>query len=113
MQFHKDVVIDLVCYRLHGHNEADEPACTQPLMYQIIRAKKTPRAIYAEKLLQEKLLAEKEVDVLQDEYRTLLDAGQSSVEVLKHSLSEEYTAKWTPFLNQTWTAKADTSNHAR
>ena len=109
MKFQKDVVIDLVSYRLHGHNEADEPACTQPLMYQIIHAKKTPHALYAEKLLQEKLLSEKDVEALQEEYRAILDAGQSSVMVQENSLSDEYTAKWKAFLNQTWTAKANTS----
>jgi 2-oxoglutarate dehydrogenase E1 component len=56
MKFHKDVVIDLVCYRRHGHNEADEPAATQPLMYQIIRKKPTVRQMYAEKLQAEGVL---------------------------------------------------------
>src|SRR3984957_13245915 len=49
MEFAVDVVIDLVCYRRHGHNENDEPAFTQPLMYKSIRALKTTRALYAEK----------------------------------------------------------------
>ncbi|MGH8189154.1 MAG: thiamine pyrophosphate-dependent enzyme, partial [Steroidobacteraceae bacterium] len=56
MTFHKDAVIDLVCYRRLGHNEADEPAATQPLMYQKIRNQKTPRQIYAERLTKEGVL---------------------------------------------------------
>ena len=56
-RFGKDVVIDLVCYRRHGHNEADEPAATQPLMYQVIRAHKTPRELYADALLAQGVLA--------------------------------------------------------
>ncbi len=108
MTFNKDVVIDLVCYRVHGHNEADEPMCTQPLMYQIIRAKKTPRAIYAEQLIAQKTITAQDADQLVSHYRDQLDAGQSIVPLMKNGLSEHYTANWAPFLNHDWKIKCDT-----
>ncbi|HET6223396.1 MAG TPA: thiamine pyrophosphate-dependent enzyme, partial [Dongiaceae bacterium] len=75
-QFGRDVVIDLVCYRRHGHNEADEPAATQPVMYQVIRAHKTPREHYAESLAQSGVLTAGDAAVLVDKYRKTLEAGQ-------------------------------------
>ena len=76
MNFHKDVVIDLVCYRRLGHNEADEPAATQPLMYQTIRSQETPRQIYAERLTAEGALTMADADALVDQYRRELDEGK-------------------------------------
>ena len=108
MQFHRDVVIDLVCYRVHGHNEADEPMVTQPLMYHIIRAKQTPRAIYAEQLLKEKVITEADVEKISADYRACLDSGKSVLQLLKNGLSEHYAANWTPFLGHTWIEFADT-----
>jgi 2-oxoglutarate dehydrogenase E1 component len=73
--FGKDIVIDLVCYRRHGHNEADEPAATQPVMYRAIRSAKPVRRIYAEQLVSEGVIAEDEVRGLVDAYRKGLDDG--------------------------------------
>ena len=76
VKFHKDVVIDLVCYRRHGHNEADEPAATQPLMYQVIRKKPTARQLYADKLAAEGVLTAADAAAMMDQYRSGLDEGK-------------------------------------
>ena len=75
MQFAGDVVIDLVCYRRHGHNEADEPSITQPVMYSKIKNHPTPREIYANKLIDEGVLTSEEARGLVNTYRDQLDAG--------------------------------------
>src|SRR5690554_7903803 len=69
-EFKGDVVIDLVCYRRRGHNEADEPAATQPMMYQKIRKLKTTRTLYAEKLVAAGVVTEDEVKRMENEYRS-------------------------------------------
>ena len=80
-QFHKDVVIDLVCYRRWGHNEADEPAITQPLMYQVIRKHKTTRELYAEKLEAAGVIPAGGGKALVDAYRDKLDSGEVTTEL--------------------------------
>ncbi len=80
-QFHKDVVIDLVCYRRWGHNEADEPAITQPLMYQVIRKHKTTRELYAEKLEAAGVIPANGGKALVDAYRDKLDSGEVTTEL--------------------------------
>ena len=82
-QFHKDVVIDLVCYRRWGHNEADEPAITQPLMYQVIRKHKTTRELYAAKLEAEGVIPADGGRALVDAYRDKLDSGEVTTELAK------------------------------
>ena len=81
--FAKDVVIDLVCYRRWGHNEADEPAITQPLMYQVIRKHKTTRELYAEKLEAAGVIPAEGGRALVDAYRDKLDSGEVTTELAK------------------------------
>ena len=97
MRFKRDVVIDLVCYRRHGHNEADEPAATQPLMYRKIRAMETTRRRYANSLIERGLLAESGVQALMDEYREKLDKGEQVADVVTEPRSNEYAARWHDF----------------
>jgi len=95
--FGKDVVIDLVCYRRHGHNEADEPAATQPLMYQIIRKHKTPRELYADRLVAEGTLKAEDAQALVDGYRGKLDAGEVTTDLVDVK-PDEFTIDWSKYL---------------
>ena len=109
MTFHKDVVIDLVCYRRLGHNEADEPAATQPVMYDVIRKHPTPRARYAQDLAQQNLIKAEEANAMVEEYRRELDEGKTQA---KHSLGligNQYTIDWTRFQHRDWHDPASTA----
>jgi 2-oxoglutarate dehydrogenase E1 component len=111
MNFHKDVVIDLVCYRRHGHSEADEPTATQPMMYKAIRNRLTTRALYADKLVGEGVCDEQQVEQMMLDYRSRLDAGVSVVDELvdPEQANYPYAVDWLPYLAQACTAFLVTS----
>jgi 2-oxoglutarate decarboxylase len=77
-KFNKDVVIDLICYRKHGHNESDEPAYTQPTMYAKIKEKRSIRKLYTESLVNRKNLTVEEAESALQEYRQMLDEAFDS-----------------------------------
>ena len=108
MKFHKDVVIDLVCYRRHGHNEADEPAATQPLMYQVIRKKPTVRQMYAEKLQAEGVLTGAEAAAMIEQYRNGLDEGKPQARAALGLIGNKYTVDWSEYLDADWTEPVKT-----
>ncbi len=110
MAFHKDVVIDLVCYRRHGHSEADEPSATQPLMYQHIKAMKTTRALYAEALVNEGVIDDDEAKAFMRRFRDALDAGNGVVPefIREEEIENPYTFDWKPYLNGDITLSVDT-----
>ncbi len=109
MKFHKDVVIDLVCYRRHGHNEADEPAATQPVMYQVIRKKPTARQLYADKLLAERVLAAAEATAMIEQYRTGLDEGKPQARAALGLIGNQYTVDWSEYLGADWSEPVRTA----
>jgi 2-oxoglutarate dehydrogenase E1 component len=109
MKFHKDVVIDLVCYRRHGHNEADEPAATQPLMYQIIRKKPTARQLYAEKLAAQGVLSAAEAAAMMDLYRQGLDEGKPQARAALGLIGNKYTVDWSEYLAADWSEPIKTA----
>ncbi len=108
-KFKKDVVIDLVCYRRHGHNEADEPSATQPIMYGQIKNHKTTRELYADRLVSAQVATTSDVLKMQDEYRDQLDRGEHVQEASLGMIGNEFTVDWTPFLNSRWDDPADTT----
>ena len=116
MQFKKDVVIDLICYRRHGHNEADEPSATQPMMYKAIKALPTTRKLYAEQLVAEGIIDAKDADQMVSAFRDELDAGHCVAENIiedtqakKARLEGKYAFDWQPFLHKEWLEQCNTT----
>ena len=109
MEFRKDVVIDLVCYRRRGHNEAEEPAKTQPKMYAKIRKHPTTRTIYVRRLIEQGVVSKEEDARLVEEYRDALDAGRHVALSLVKDPDPSLFVDWRPFLGHRWTSPCDTA----
>ena len=93
-RFGKPVVIDMFCYRRHGHNEADEPAFTQPLMYQRIAEHPRVVEIYADRLLKEGLVSKEEVDGLQAKFRDFLEEEFLAGETYRPNRADWLDGRW-------------------
>ncbi|MCF6344664.1 MAG: 2-oxoglutarate dehydrogenase E1 component, partial [Devosiaceae bacterium] len=93
-KFHKPVVIDMICYRRFGHNEGDEPAFTQPLMYKAIRAHKTTLTIYSQKLIDEGLISLEEFDKMKADWRAKLE--------IEFAAGNDYKPSKTDWLDGAW-----------
>jgi 2-oxoglutarate dehydrogenase E1 component len=107
-RFHKDVVIDLVCYRRLGHNEADEPAATQPMMYRIIRQHPTVRKLYADRLVADGVLTPADVEQLVAQYRQALDSGRLELHQALGLIGNKYTIDWTRYGRADWSERVAT-----
>jgi len=106
--FHKDVVIDIVCFRKLGHNEQDEPLVTQPLMYKKIAQHPGTRRLYADKLVTQGVIKQDEAERLIKSYRDTLDAGQQTVSPVLSNFKSKFAVDWAPFVGAKWTDAADT-----
>ena len=108
MQFRKDVVIDMVCYRRRGHNEAEEPMKTQPRMYQQIRSHPTTRTLYSQAMVEEGVVAQGAADALVEAYRDALEAGRHVALSLVHEPDTKLFVDWAPYLGHDWDTPGDT-----
>lgn len=108
MRFKRDVVIDLVCYRRHGHNEGDEPAATQPVMYRRIKQHPSVVKLYADRMIAENLITQTEFDDLIIQYRNKLDTGETVVKIVNGSNHNQFAVDWKPYEDQDWTVAVDT-----
>ncbi len=109
MAFNKDVVINMICYRRHGHNEADEPAATQPMMYQKINAHPTTATLYADQLVSENIITQDNVQKISDHYQDALDQGDVvALNILPHP--DNKMVNWGPYKKEIeWDYKVDTT----
>ncbi|WP_420068249.1 2-oxoglutarate dehydrogenase E1 component [Actinobacillus pleuropneumoniae] len=100
--FKRDIFIDLISYRRHGHNEADEPLATQPMMYSIIKKHPTPRKVYADRLVAEGVLNQDQATEIMNNYRDALDNGDRVVPEWREM--DMAAVDWLQYLNYDWTA---------
>ncbi|MDG1061272.1 MAG: 2-oxoglutarate dehydrogenase E1 component, partial [SAR86 cluster bacterium] len=105
--FKKDIILDLFCYRRRGHNEADEPSSTQPMMYQKIANHPSVKTSYQEQLILLGVTSQTECDEIEKKYRSTIENGDS----VAHNLATQPNASmwfdWTPYINQTGDAEIE------
>ena len=109
LEFRKDIVVDILCYRKLGHNEQDTPALTQPLMYKKIGQHPGTRKIYADKLIAQGVLPAGGGDAMVMAFRDAMDTGHLTVDPVLTNFKRKYAVDWIPFLNRKWTDAADTA----
>ena len=107
-QFHKDVIIDLICYRRLGHNEADEPAVTQPMMYKKIAARPTSRAVYAERLHGDGIVSREEAEEMVTDYLDSIREGVVVARPVLCGLDNVYKSDWRKCQVGDWTESVET-----
>ncbi len=97
MRFNADIVLDIVCYRRHGHNETDEPAFTQPLMYRAINQTRTTRTLYAERLAVEGVISAEEAQAMWDEFARTLEDANAAGKSYKPNKADWLEGHWSGF----------------
>jgi len=107
-RFHRDVFIDLVCFRRLGHNEADEPMVTQPLMYRRIAQHAGTRKLYADRLVAAGIITAEEADAMVGTYRAAMDRGQHTNKTVLSNYKPPFTIDWSPYVGRHWADNVET-----
>ena len=107
-KFKKDIVIDLFCYRRRGHNEADDPSATQPLMYEKISNHPSVLNQYENNLMKEGILDAEQSKKIKSNYRKSLEGGESVAKNLAKKPNDSLWFDWEPYLDVKWWPKVDT-----
>jgi len=107
--FHKDVILDICCYRRLGHNEADEPSVTSPIMYEAIKAMPTTLALYGQRLVQDGTVAKDEPEKLVRAYRDALDRGENIARTTLGLVGNKHTVNWANYCKGDWATPAETA----
>ncbi|MFO1324052.1 MAG: 2-oxoglutarate dehydrogenase E1 component [Burkholderiales bacterium] len=107
-KFHRDVFIDLVCFRRLGHNEADEPSLTQPLMYRRIGQHPGTRKLFAERMTADGVVKAEEADAMVVAYRAAMDRGQHTNKTILSNYKPPFTIDWSPYVGRHWADVVDT-----
>ena len=108
-EFKKDIVIDLFCYRRRGHNEADDPSATQPLMYNKIKQHPSVLTQYEDILIREGLISSDQTAAVRSNYRKSLESGLSVAKNLAKKPNEELWFNWDEYIDNKWWDETDTS----
>ena len=108
MAFNKEVLIDLICYRRHGHNEADEPKATQPMMYKKIGNHPLITQVYTDQLIAEGVITQAEVDKIKQDFRGKLDEGQTVAPNIMLGVENRLAIDWTLYNNVDWNTAVNT-----
>jgi 2-oxoglutarate dehydrogenase E1 component len=108
-EFKKDVVVDIICFRKLGHNEADEPMVTQPLMYKKVAAHPGTRKLYAEKLISQGVIEAGEDEQMIKDYRAAMDAGKHLSDPVITDYKNTTAIDWAPHVGAVYTEKCNTT----
>jgi len=108
-RFHKDVLIDLVCYRRQGHNEADDPSMTQPIMYNAVKTLRAPWEIYADQLIEQGVLDQQQAKAMYEAYLDKLEQGEEVLDVASVNEGNAFSPDWASHLDKSLAEEVKTS----